>query len=175
MHSLSTSPEVTQDNSLAFRSNTALRSLPREGPCKHSLLQTTLFAQLYLIVAIQLGCYSTSQTSCLNTSASRSLTCRSLRECCSSLILSYKSYLVMKEAVLLNKLLPHHLGKFDGLHHEVQAHPAISRKHCSPLFQTGYRTTSRLPIIPNSSTSGKTSTPLPAIPVSLSTSSPVAP
>lgn len=111
-------------------------------------------------MAIQLGCYSTSQTSCLNKSASRSFSCRSLQECCSSLILSYKSYLVMKEAVLLNNLLPHHLGKFDGLHHAVQAHPVIRRKDCSPPFQTSYRTTSRLPIIPNSSTSGKTSTPL---------------
>lgn len=48
MCSLSASPEVTRDNSPDFRNITVLRSLPRERPCKHSLLQTTLFAQINL-------------------------------------------------------------------------------------------------------------------------------
>ena len=113
-------------------------------------------------MAIQLGCCSTSQTSHQNTPASCSLTCRSLRERQGSLILSYKPYLVMKEPVSLNKLLSHHLGKSDGLHPEVQFNPAVRRKDCSLSFQTCSRTT-RLPVIPNSSPSGKTSTPLPAI------------
>lgn len=34
----------------------------------------------------------------------------------------------MKEAVLLNKLLPHHLGKFDGLHTEEQVNPSVNEK-----------------------------------------------
>lgn len=74
--SLSTSPEVTQDYFLVFRNITVLRSLPEEGPHKHSLLQTTQAAQINLF-------YTGRRIAGLlqhlpNTSASCSLPCKSL-------------------------------------------------------------------------------------------------
>lgn len=84
-----------------YRNITVLRPLPREGH-HASVSKFPSFCRLTsIIVAIQMGCYNTSQIHHLNTSASCSLTCCSLQECCSSLVLRYQSYLVMKEAVLL--------------------------------------------------------------------------
>lgn len=73
--SLSTSPEVTQDNFVVLRNITVLRSLPEEGPYKHSLLQTI---QSALINPSYSGHTAGLLQRLPNKSASCSLPCRSL-------------------------------------------------------------------------------------------------
>lgn len=87
--------------------------------------------------------------------------------------LRYKYHLLMKEAALLSKCLPHHLGKFDGLQTEVNL--SVERKNCSPPFQISCTTTSRLSFLTHP-LQGRQSLvlrdPLPAITIILSASSP---